>query len=79
MFLTEYEAKVALAVRDQSGTSEQIAQRAGVVGRTTRKNLTKLIGLGMVERVMTWLPTYKWIGTTEFANEARAVLRAIDG
>jgi len=73
-FLTEHEARVAIAVRDQPGTSTQVAKRARVTERTARKCLTRLIEEGQVERIHTWPPQYAFIGDTGFVIRAATTL-----
>jgi transcription initiation factor IIE alpha subunit len=76
-FMTMHIARVALAVRDQAGTSTEIARRARINERTTRKCLQRLMADKQVERIHTWPMEYHWVGTTAYVIEAAGVLSKI--
>jgi predicted ArsR family transcriptional regulator len=75
--MTEHEARTVIAVFTQPGTSGDITKRSGVNDRTTRKNLSKLMADGVVERVHTWPMTYKFSGTMADVVQCQQVLISV--
>jgi transcription initiation factor IIE alpha subunit len=75
---TEQQAKVTIAVAAQAGTSTAIAKRAGVIGRTTRKVLVRLMDQGVVARVYTHPPQYRFCGTQLVVRAAQEALADIE-